>query len=83
MKETADMVFWPNKSKDIERKEASCVTCFKSRKNLKTIIPVSELNRDKSPVTQPGKAIQLDFVGPFVTNNGRKNGRVRLNGLTL
>ena len=66
------MVFWPNKIKDIERKTASCVTCFKSGKNLKTIIPVSEVNREKNPITQPGKAVQLDFVGPFVTNDGHK-----------
>ncbi len=63
MKETAEMVFWPKKSKDIERKAASCVICFKSGKNLKIIIPVSEVNREKNPITQPGKAVQLDFVG--------------------
>ncbi len=72
MKETVDMVFWPNQSKDIEEKAASCITCFESDKNLKSILPVSEINREKNQITQPGKTIQLDFVGPVVTNPGRK-----------
>ena len=72
MKETADLVFWPNKSKDIEKKAASCVTCFKCGKNLKTILPMSEVKRIKHPITQPGKTVQLAFVGPFLTNHGHK-----------
>ena len=72
VKEMAESVFWPNKDKDIENKDKSCVTSFKSGKNLKTIIPVSEVNRDGNRVRLLGKSVQLDFVGPFVTNTGKK-----------
>ena len=72
LKELAKKVFWPGTDKDIEKKASACMTCFKSGKNLKPIIPNCTVNWLEDAYKKPGQQLQLDFVGPLTLNNGRK-----------
>ena len=71
MREICQRVQWESKEKDIAAKANNCLTCFRSGKNLKTMIPKTEKNPLPSSKTV-GKQVQIVFAGPFV--NEKKNG---------
>ncbi len=47
------------------------MTCFRTGKNRKTILPKTEKNR-LPPAEFVGEQIQIDFAGPFVNEKGKK-----------
>ena len=56
-------VYWPSKEKDLNKKVKQCITCFRSGKNLDSIISGYEVNR-LPKFREVGEAVQIDFVGP-------------------
>ncbi len=45
MEHYLDNVYWPDKSGDIKKKVKECLSCFKAGKNVKAILPKTEVNR--------------------------------------
>ncbi len=37
-----EMLYWPNKAKDLESKAKECIVCFQAGKNLRSVIPQKE-----------------------------------------
>ena len=71
MREICQRVHWETKSKDIAAKANNCLTCFRSGKNLKTLIPKTEKN--SLPVSKTvGEQVQIDFAGPFINEKWKK-----------
>ncbi len=71
MVEITEHVFWPSKWRDLEKKAADCLVCFRAGKNLKTWLLKSE--KKKLPASENVKdEIQLDFIGPLSTEQGKK-----------
>ena len=66
-----EMLYWPNKAKDLESKAKECIICFQAGKNLHSVIPQNEKN--KLPVTErPLELLQIDFFGPIIDEKGKK-----------
>ncbi len=71
MVDLTEHVFWPGKRRDLEKKAADCLVCFQAGKNLKTWLPKTEKNKLPASVNVNDE-IQLDFLGPLTTDNGKK-----------
>ncbi len=71
MVDLMEHVFWPGKRRNLEKKAADCLVCFQAGENLKTWLPKSEKNKLPASV-KVNDEIQLDFLGPLTTDNGRK-----------
>ena len=72
MREICQRVHWESKNKDIAAKASNCLTCFRTGKNLKTMLPKTKKNALPESKTV-GEQIHIDFAGPFVNEKG-KNG---------
>ena len=71
MKELCERVHWETKEKDIAEKANNCLTCFRTGKNLKCMLPKTEINT--LPKTgKVGEEVQMDFAGPFFDEKGKK-----------
>ncbi len=71
MREICHRVYWETKNEDISAKANNCLTCFRSGKNLKNILPKTE--KDVLPKCKTvGEQIQIDFAGPFTNEKGKK-----------
>ena len=64
MDKSAKAFWWPGLHREIREKAENCPSCRVAGKNLKTQLPVTEINRLEL-LTEPGKEIQLDFAGPI------------------
>ncbi len=71
MRLLAERVWWATKDKDIKEKAKNCITCFRSGKSLKTVLPESETNKLQE-FSEIGEEIQFDFVGPLYNETGQK-----------
>ncbi len=49
MTELTELVFWPGKRADLQKKASDCIVCFQSGKNLKTWLPKTEKNKLPTP----------------------------------
>ena len=64
MDKSAEAFWWPGLNRDIREKAENCPSCRVAGKNLKTQIPLTEINRLEL-LTEPGQEIHLDFAGPI------------------
>ncbi len=71
MRLLAERVFWPNKEKDIKNKAKQCITCFRSGKNLNSVIPENEVNH-LPKFREVGEEVQIDFIGPVLNEKNQK-----------
>ncbi len=71
MAEITENVYWPNKTRDLEKKAQDCVTCFRAGKNLHPRLPTTHKNPLPRPKT-PNELIQIDFLGPITNEKGKK-----------
>ena len=63
MAEITENLYWPNETRDLERKAQDCVTCFRAGKNLHPGLPRTHKNPLPRPKL-PNEQIQLSFLGP-------------------
>ena len=66
MKELCDRVYLETKERDITEKANKSLTCFRTGKNLKCMLPKTEIN------TLPESRKVGDFAGPFHNEKGKK-----------
>ena len=71
MKELCERVPWETKEKDNAEKANNCLTCFRTGKNLKSMLPKTEINSLPN-CRKVGDEIQTDFAGPFFDERGKK-----------
>ena len=71
MREICQRVHWESKKEDIAAEANNCLTCFRSGKNLKTMIPKTGRNPLPSSKTV-GEQVQISFAGTFVNEKGKK-----------
>ena len=64
MDKSAEAFWWPGLHRDIREKAENCPSCRVAGKNLKTQLPLTEIN-SLELLTEPGQEIQLDFAGPI------------------
>ena len=70
MREICQRVYWETKNQDIAAKANNCLTCFRSDKNLKPILPKTEKNV-LPECKSVGEQIQNDFARPFTNEKGK------------
>ncbi len=66
MRLLAERLHWPNKDEDLRNKAKQCITCFRSGKNLSSMISENEVNH-LPKFREIGAEIQIDFVWPVVS----------------
>ena len=71
MTELAHRQWWPFISRDMIIKAKTCRTCTEFGKNLKIIIPETNLS-PFIPCVEPNEEIQVDFGGPLFDGQGRE-----------
>ena len=71
MKEMCERVHWETKERDIAEKANNCLTCFRTGKNLKCMLPKTEINTLPRS-RKVGEEVQIDFAGPFFDEKQRK-----------
>ncbi len=71
MEELCERVHWETKDKDITEKANNCLTCFRTGKNLKCMLPKTEINQLPKG-EKVGDEVQIDFAGPFFDEKGKK-----------
>ena len=60
----AESFWWPGLYSEIQEKSENCPSCRAAGKNLRTLLPTTEINRLET-LTEPNQEIQLDFAGPI------------------
>ena len=68
----AKLVWWPHIQSEIVAKAQSCRSCTDKGRNLKPLIPKSQLG-SLPPLTEPNQEIQMDFAGPIPFKNNTQN----------
>ena len=69
------LVWWPLIHSDITAKSQACRHCTDKGKNLKTVLPKTQLGSQPSLV-EPNQEIQMDFAGPIPFKENTQNNYV-------
>ena len=72
MKELCERVHWETKEKDIAENANNCLTCFRTGKNLKCMLPKTEI-KTLPKSGKVGEEVQMDFAGRFLTRKARND----------
>ena len=64
MKYLAQYIWWPHINRQIYFHGINCSECTSAGKNLKTVIPNSQIS-ELPPLSEPNEELNLDFAGPF------------------
>ena len=68
----AKLIWWPHIHSEIVSKAKACRQCINKGKNLKALIPKTNLGQLPSPI-EPNQEIQMDFAGPIPYKNTTQN----------
>ncbi len=71
MKELCERVHWESKERDIAEKANNCLTCFRTGKNVKSMLPKTEINVLPN-CRKVSDEVQIDFAGPIFVEKGKK-----------
>ena len=71
MKYLAQYIWWPHINRQIYFHGKNCSECTSAGKNLKTVIPKSQIS-ELPPLSQPNEELNLDFAGPLDSYWGSK-----------
>ena len=64
MKYLAQYIWWPHINRQIYFHGINCSDCTSAGKNLKTVIPNSQIS-ELPPLLEPNEELNLDFAGPL------------------
>ena len=68
----AKLIWWPHIHSVIVSKAKACRQCLDKGKNLRALIPKTQLGHLPS-LTEPNQEIQMDFAGPIPYKNSTQN----------
>ena len=68
----AKLIWWPHFHSEIVSKVKACRQCIDKGKNLKALIPKTQLGQLPSLI-EPNQEIQMNFAGPIPYKNIRQN----------
>ena len=68
----AKLLWWPHIHSEIKAKAQACKSCTDKGKDLKPLIPKSQLG-SLPPLTEPNHEIQMDFAGPIPFKENTQN----------
>ena len=68
----AKLIWWPQIRSEIVSKVKACRQCIDKGKNLKALIPKTQLEQLPSLI-EPNQEIQMDFDGPIPYQNTTQN----------
>ena len=68
----AELIWWSRVHSEIVSKAKACRQCIDKGKNLKALIPKTQLGQLPS-LTEPNQEIQMDFSGPITYKNNTQN----------
>ena len=71
MKYLAQYIWWPHINRQIYFHGKNCSECTSAGKNLKTVIPKSQIS-ELPPLSEPNEEVNLDFAGPLDSYWGSK-----------
>ena len=72
MKYLAQYIWWPHINRQIYFHGINCSECTKTSKNLRSIIPNSQIS-ELPPLLEPNEELNLDFAGPLDSHWCTKN----------
>ena len=71
----AKLIWWPHIHSEIVSKAKACRQCIDKGKNLKALIPKTNLGQLPSLI-EPNQEIQMDFAGPIPYKNTTQNNHI-------
>ena len=73
----AKLVWWPHIHSEIVTKAQACKSCTDKGKNLKHLVPKSQLG-SLPPIIEPNQEIQMDFAGPIPFKENTQNNYIQV-----